>query len=99
MTSSTSIVRVHSSPARHSVPPRSHSGRGSHVADTSVSEVGRRLDTFSQATTDTLESLATHNRTVVRVLAELDEKLRALSERIRRLEDLVGGNLVREGYN
>lgn len=92
-----SIIRVHSSPARHSVPPRNRSRL--QTADTAVSQLARNLETFSESTTDTLEKMLDHQKHFVKVLAEIDDRIKALVDRVRRLEDLVGGNIVREGYN
>ena len=98
-TSSTSILRVHSSPARHSVPPRSHSRRDTQIADTPLSQLARNFEVFTEVTTDTIEKLAAHNKAIVKMLHEVDERIKELAERVRRLENLVGGNIVREGYN
>ena len=98
-TSSTSLSRVHSAPVRHSVPPRSHSRRDTQIADTPLSQLTKHFEVFSDVTTDTIEKLAAHNKAMVKMLHEVDERIKELAERVRRLENLVGGNIVREGYN
>lgn len=94
-----SVIRVHSSPARHTVPPRTHSSRSTQRADTAVSQLARNLETFQEATGETLQRMLDHQKHFIKLIADMDEKIRLLVERVRRLEDLVGGNIVREGYN
>lgn len=89
-----SVIRVHSSLGRHSYPPRNPTSPRDPVK-----EVAKDLALFIDSTAVTLEKMMDHQKHVVKVLEEIDERLRILLERVRRLEDLVGGNLVREGYN